>query len=88
MTRRDSLPATGLRLVAVEHVVPSTQPVAANPAQVDPNGPVLFGQHFNGVMAEHEPNTTGNHWDLHAWIWTNNPAGIFAQFNPSPSLSC
>lgn len=78
----------GPRLVAVEYIVPTSQPVAANPQQIDPNGPKLFGQDLNGVMAEHVPNTTGNHWDLHVWIWAHNPDGVFSQFNLAPALSC
>ena len=26
------------------------------------------------------------HWDLHVWVWANNPSGTFAQWNPA--LSC
>ncbi len=29
-----------------------------------------------------------NHWDLHVWAWAHNPNGMFAQFNPSPAVSC
>lgn len=78
----------GVRLVAVEYMVfaPGQQP-AADPGQVDPNGPALFGQHFNGLMAGHSPGMP-THWDLHAWIWTHNPAGTFAELNPSAALSC
>lgn len=78
----------GLRLVAVEYIVlaPGRQP-AANPDQVDPSGPALFGQHFNGLMAGHFAGMP-THWDLHAWVWAHNPDGTFAQFNPSPALSC
>lgn len=78
----------GVRLVAVEYIVLAPgQQVAANPDQVDPNGPALFGQHFNGVMAGHFPGMP-NHWDLHTWIWSHNPGGTFSQFNSSSSLSC
>lgn len=78
----------GLRLVAVEYLVfaPEQKP-AAVPTQVDPNGPALFGQHFNGLMAGHSP-TMPVHWDLHVWLWAHNPAGVFAQFNPSAAISC
>lgn len=47
--------------------------------------PQLFGQTFQGPMPGHNPSMPW-HWDLHAWIWTDNPNGIFAQWNPS--LSC
>lgn len=80
--------ANGVRLVAVEYLVfaPGQQP-ATNPAQVDLNGPALFGQHFNGLMAGHSTSMP-THWDLHVWLWAHNPAGTFAQFNPSKALSC
>lgn len=48
----------------------------------------MFGQRFNGVKAEHAPNAGGNHRDLHVWTWRHNPAGTFAQFTPSRSVSC
>lgn len=47
--------------------------------------PILFGQTFQGPMAGHDPGMPW-HYDLHAWIWKNNPSGMFAQFNPS--ISC
>jgi len=65
-----------LRLVAVEYFVPST---GSNPA------PNLFGQTFNGPMPGHGPGEPV-HYDLHVWIWRNNPDGMFAQFNPA--ISC
>lgn len=78
----------GLRLVAVEYLVFAPgEELAADPTQVDPNGPALFGQHFNGPMVGHSP-TMPVHWDLHVWLWAHNPAGVFAQFNPSAAISC
>jgi hypothetical protein len=58
-----------MRLVAVEYIVP----YAVRPRDGAP--PVLFGQNFLqfddfGV------------WGLHAWVWKNNPAGMFAPWNP------
>jgi len=80
--------AGGVKLVAVEYIVfaPGRVP-AANPNQVDPSGPSLFGQHFNGLMAGHEPGMP-THWDLHVWLWQHNSRGTFAQFNPSTAISC
>lgn len=65
----------GVRLVAVEYFIASAA-VSAHPS--------LFGQPFDGPMAGHEPGMP-EHYDLHAWIWANNPGGVFAQFNPSVS---
>jgi hypothetical protein len=47
--------------------------------------PQLFGQTFQGPMAGHNSSMPW-HWDLHAWIWSDNPSGMFTPWNPS--LSC
>lgn len=47
--------------------------------------PSLFGQTFQGPMRGHEPGTPW-HYDLHVWLWSPNPDGMFAQWNPS--LTC
>jgi hypothetical protein len=54
-----------LRLVAVEYIVPDSEPMPAP----------LFGQHFHhhGYLPV---------YILHAWVWKNNPSGMFADFNP------
>src|SRR5438874_5102451 len=58
-----------LRLVAVEYIIPYTfHPRSAAP-------PVLFGQQFAQVDAF-------GLWGLHAWVWEDNPSGIFAPWNP------
>ena len=58
-----------LRLVAVEYIIPYTlHSRAAAP-------PVLFGQEF-------KQNDTFQLWGLHAWVWENNPSGVFANWNP------
>jgi hypothetical protein len=48
--------------------------------------PSLFGQSFQGPMAGHVPGMPW-HYDLHVWIWSPNPSGMFAQWNPSISCS-
>lgn len=47
----------------------------------DPDGdpPSLFGHHFHPF-----PEPQAN-WALHAWVWKNNPDGMFADFNPNVS---
>lgn len=58
-----------LRLVAVEYIIPySFHPRSAAP-------PVLFNQQFAQVDAFQL-------WGLHAWVWRDNPSGIFAPWNP------
>jgi len=51
----------------------------------DGDRPSLFGQPFDGPMPGHGPGQPP-HYDLHAWLWRHNPAGMFAPFNPQ--LSC
>lgn len=78
-----------MRLVGVEYILPVFQdgrpffgpgvPANAGPA------PTLFGQTFQGPMAGHNPAMPW-HYDLHVWMYRENPSGYFSQFNPS--LSC
>jgi hypothetical protein len=63
-----------LRLVGVEYIVPFVFHGPDEPA------PMLFGQEFH-------PNTTLGLWALHVWLWRNNPAGMFADFNPKVSCA-
>lgn len=58
-----------LRLVGVEYIVPEDIVGSEGPA------PMLFGEHFHW-------NPALDLWALHVWIWRNNPAGMFADFNP------
>jgi hypothetical protein len=47
--------------------------------------PSVLGQTFDGPMPGHNPAMPW-HYDLHAWVIENNPAGVFAQWNPA--ISC
>ena len=58
----------GLRLVAVEYIVPFAAWTGAAP-------PSLHGVEFHR-------NESFGLWVLHAWVWKHNPAGIFADWNP------
>ena len=59
-----------LRLVAVEYIIPYT----AHSRSAEP--PELFGgQKF-------KQNDTFQLWGLHAWVWNDNPSGMFADWNP------
>lgn len=60
-----------MRLVAVEYIVPFTAWTSAAP-------PRLHGLEFS-------PNQTFQVWALHAWVWHNNPRGMFADWNPRVS---
>ena len=65
-----------LKLVAVEYMMPTSLWSGSG-------APTLFGRRFDGPMPEHEPGTTGEHYDLHAWIWSSNPDGLLATWNPN-----
>ena len=67
-----------LRLVAVEYVVLKSAWEGAG--NTEP--PSLFGQEFELVP---EGNRYGlpDFYELHAWIWRNNPAGMFEDWNPN-----
>ena len=64
-----------LELVAAEWLVPVT---------VAKERPVLFGQPFQGPMEGHEPLIPQGfvHYDLHAWLFKDNPLGMFSPTNP------
>jgi len=61
------------RLGAVEYIVPKEDVEDANGNPV--NLPELFGQKFH-------KHPTLPLYILHAWIWAQNPNGMFADFNP------
>lgn len=65
-----------LQLVAAEWFVPISPEVKDRPQ--------LFGQPFDGPMEGHHPlQPQGlNHYDLHVWLWKENPSGTFAPTNP------
>lgn len=69
-----------MRLVAVEWM----RPDADQDLNTDDDRPYLFGRPFDGPMLGHEPEMP-IHYDLHAWIWKRNPAGVFAMWNPRVS---
>jgi hypothetical protein len=59
-----------LRLVAVEYAVPIA---------LSPNGPP---EGFTGNDDVWDRNEEFGLWTLHAWVWLNNPNGMFAEFSP------
>ncbi len=58
-----------LRLMAVEYIIPYSF------HSRDAAPPVLLGQRFMQFDAFQV-------WGLHAWIWKDNPSGLFAPWNP------
>jgi hypothetical protein len=85
-----------LRLVALEYVqvflidgAPylgcGVENQSCPPRDPPPASPLYEGVAWNGPMAGHERGMPW-HYDLHVWIWALNPAGVFAQYNPT--ISC
>lgn len=64
-----------LVLAAAEWVVPVQ--VAGNTT------PTIFGQKLYGPMDGHEPIMPASlrHYDLHVWLWKDNPRGVFTSTN-------
>lgn len=65
-----------LELVGVEYVVFQEAWDAENDT-----APVLFGQEFSAVGADNRYGIPA-FYELHAWVWKDNPAGMFADYNP------
>ena len=45
--------------------------------------PTIFGQTLAGPMDGHEPIMPASlrHYDLHVWLWKDNPRGVFTSTN-------
>ena len=71
----------GRRLVAAEYFKAD----ADQDLTTDGDRPSLWGRPFEGPMPGHVPGMPW-HWDLHAWVWANNPTGLFEPWNPA--ISC
>ena len=65
-----------LQLVAAEWFIPLAPELKGRPE--------LFGRPFDGPMEGHHPLMPHglHHYDLHVWLWKDNPAGMFAPTNP------
>lgn len=66
-----------LRLVAVEWFIPLATGIKERPR--------LFGRPFHGPMEGHYPLMPKDlhHYDLHVWLFKENPAGLFSDTNPT-----
>jgi hypothetical protein len=53
------------------------------PVAVTPEAPSIFGRTLDGPMEGHEPILPKelHHWDLHVWLWKDNPNGLFHPTN-------
>lgn len=73
--------AGGRKLLGVEFIVQADAWDAQNAA-----APSLAGQAFDDhrdPAARH--GLPFAHYDLHVWVWQDNPSGVFAPFNPTVS---
>ena len=63
-----------LRLVAAEWFVPTA---------VSKEAPMIFGTKLDGPMEGHAPvlPVELHHWDLHVWLWKDNPNGLMHPTN-------
>ncbi|MEW2523289.1 hypothetical protein [Streptomyces sp. NPDC047071] len=65
------------KLIAVEWIVID----ADQDKSTDDDRPVLFGRPFDGPMDGHVPGMP-IHYDLHAWLYKDNPSGRLSPWNP------
>ncbi len=68
----------GMRLVAVEYLVLKAAWEAAHPGAP---APTLFGQPMELVQAGNRYGLP-DFYEMHAWIWKNNPLGMHNDWNP------
>jgi hypothetical protein len=69
-----------LRLVAVEFMVPAA---AWDPFNSGP--PMLGSREFDDHRAPGSGGPPFPHYQLHAWVWKDNPDGIYTPYNPNSS---
>jgi len=67
------------RLVAVEYIVFYSMWAGASK-------PSLFGQEFKLIGSTNRYGIPA-FYELHAWVWQNNPSGMFKDWNPSGSCA-
>jgi hypothetical protein len=55
------------------------------PVSLTTSRPQLWGHPFDGPMEGHHPIMPAalHHWDLHVWLWKENPEGVFTATNPT-----
>ncbi len=53
------------------------------PTQLAKTPPTIMGHKLMGPMEGHEPIMPAalHHWDLHVWLWKDNPNGMFSPTN-------
>ena len=55
------------------------------PTQLAKTPPTILGHQLMGPMEGHAPIMPAelHHWDLHVWLYKNNPDGMFSATNPA-----
>ena len=55
------------------------------PSQLSKTPPTVLGHQLMGPMEGHAPIMPAelHHWDLHVWLYKNNPNGMFEPTNPA-----
>jgi hypothetical protein len=48
--------------------------------------PSVLGRPLNGPMPGHHAQMP-THYDLHLWVWRDNPTGVAEDWNPAVSCS-
>ena len=76
------LPNGKLRLVAAEYIVFQGAWLTAG----NTTGPTLFGQPLKLIPMGNRYGLPP-FYEIHAWIWQNNPDGMFKDWNPSGSCT-
>ena len=66
-----------LKLVAAEWFSPADL--------VKGDAPTIFSKSLQGPMEGHQPLMPAgfHHYDLHVWLWKENPSGVFSPTNPA-----
>src|SRR5690606_34435960 len=67
-----------MKLIGVEYIIHADQWVSSTP-------PVLGDQAFDVYINSPFNPLDFNNYQLHAWVWKHNPAGMHAAFNPMVS---
>lgn len=71
-------PSGRLELLGVEYLAFD----ADGDLGTDEDRPTMMGHPLEGPMPGHEPGMPV-HYDLHAWVFTHNPSGDLATWNPA-----
>jgi hypothetical protein len=67
------------KLAAVEYIIPAAAWTAAEP-------PTFLGKTLQ-LKNTVGPHVVDPYWELHVWVWRNNPTDIFADWNPKVSCA-